>query len=103
MADLKESSGIEYGADVIITLQADASKNENLKDERNVKIRIIKNRTGKIHEEDESINFKFYAEFNYFVSIEDKSYDKNKKLNENSTTKKIKNNLGYSIPNHDKK
>jgi replicative DNA helicase len=80
MADLKESSGIEYGADVIITLQADASKNENLKDERSVKIRIIKNRIGEMHEKDESVNFKFYAKFNYFVSSKDKSYDKNKKL-----------------------
>jgi replicative DNA helicase len=64
MADLKESGGIEYGADVIMTLKT--SKDDDDGDVRGVKVKIIKNRTGRKHKKGEAIKFKFHAMFNYF-------------------------------------
>jgi replicative DNA helicase len=98
MADLKESGGIEYGADVIMTLKT--SKDDDGGDVRGVKVKIIKNRTGKRHSKGEAIKFKFHAMFNYFeddgVLVEskgDKNSNKptriNRKVPQGSTTVKI--------------
>ncbi|GMO68196.1 MAG: hypothetical protein Nk1A_6850 [Endomicrobiia bacterium] len=69
MADLKESGGVEYGSDVIMTLQAekeDEKEDDNDDKEREMKLRIIKNRTGKRHRNNEHIELTFHTWFNYF-------------------------------------
>ena len=65
MADLKESGGIEYGADVIITLQAE--RDDDHDDQvRQMKLRVIKNRTGRRHKKDEYISLDFNTWYNLF-------------------------------------
>jgi replicative DNA helicase len=81
MADLKESGGIEYRADVIITLQAEKETDEDSGDKdgvRPMKLRVIKNRTGQRHNKRKYISLDFYTRFNYF---EDKKVGKDKKGN----------------------
>lgn len=69
MADLKESGGIEYGADVIMTLHAEKD-NDNDDKIRQMKLRVIKNRTGRRHKKDECISLKFHTWYNYFEESE---------------------------------
>jgi replicative DNA helicase len=81
MADLKESGGIEYGADVVITLTAEKEDDDSgdKKDVRPMKLRVIKNRTGKRHYKKEHISLDFYTRFNYF----EKKGEKTEKSKEN--------------------
>jgi replicative DNA helicase len=95
MADLKESGGIEYGADVIMTLKT--SKDDDNGNVRGVKVKIIKNRTGKRHGKGEAIKFKFHAMFNYFEDdgvLENKNKPSAKKNDKSDNSEK-----GYLIPN----
>lgn len=73
MADLKESGGIEYGADVIMTLQAEEDNDDDHSTRRMMKLRVIKNRTGRRHKRDDYIPLDFHTWFNYF---EDKGIKK---------------------------
>lgn len=74
-ADFKESGGIEYSVDVLIGLQFASAgtssykeSDEKLKDPREIKLVILKNRNGKAWQ---TINYKYFPMFNYF--IEDKT------------------------------
>ena len=74
MADLKESGGIEYGADVIIALQFAAAGDSDFKDSeakredpRQIVSVVLKNRNGKVFEK---AAFDYMAAFNYFTEKE---------------------------------
>lgn len=64
-SDLKESGGIEYAADVILTLFAEPNSTDQ-DSMRKMKLKVIKNRTGRIHKKDEYISLTFVAPYNYF-------------------------------------
>jgi replicative DNA helicase len=82
MSDLKESGGIEYGADVILTLNVKGRKAASKDNIQTTKLQVIKNRTGNKHiETQDYIGFNFHARFNYFEEIE--------KIVINSNTNKI--------------
>lgn len=72
MSAYKESGGIEYTADVLLGLQAsgaedaDAGASEQCRGKaiRDVEIKILKNRHGRITAKGEAIQYKYYAMFN---------------------------------------
>lgn len=71
MSDLKESGGIEYGADVIIALQFATAgekdfsdKEAKREDPRQITSVVLKNRNGKVYGE---AYFHYIAMFNYFT------------------------------------
>lgn len=73
MSSYKESGGIEYTADVLLGLQAagaedaDPGANEQCrgKEIRDIEIKILKNRHGKITAKGDEIQYKYYAMFNF--------------------------------------
>jgi replicative DNA helicase len=85
MADFKESGGIEYGADVILALNVDNEEEENDSGVRKIRLKILKNRTGKRHgkAKSKSINLNFYAMFNFFEDCGEGTTGKEPSLNEN--------------------
>jgi replicative DNA helicase len=101
MADLKESGGIEYGADAILTLYAD-KEDEEKNGARDMKLRIIKNRTGKRHRKNEHIKLKFHAMFNYFEdcgkSDGETATEDQKETNKKNKKKGKENQKGYIMP-----
>lgn len=67
--DFKESGGIEYSADVLMALQsADPAKmaEEKTKDQRRVKIKILKNRLGAVGSE---VFLTFWAKYGLFTEM----------------------------------
>lgn len=67
--DFKESGGIEYSADVLMALQsADPAKmaEEKTKDQRKVKIKILKNRLGAVGSE---VFLTFWAKYGLFTEM----------------------------------
>ena len=70
MDSMKESGGIEYGADAVIGLQfTDTTKDNDLNmsmDPREITAKVLKNRFGVTGTK---IDYKFYSEYNRYIEI----------------------------------
>jgi replicative DNA helicase len=69
LSSFKESGAIEYGADVLLTLQGkEQSDVDKEKNKRGIELRILKNRMGNaFRSPKEALLFDFYYKFNLFV------------------------------------